>query len=176
MTISTACFLGSIRSRATICICSGDAACRPNDQAARRFHFAYTPKEMASTMKDIILSMPQFYLHLVLVAALLIAALCTRKTAPSVRDPRATELTTGWGVGDAPVVTRCNLDWPPLRSSAWPPQRDCRLFRDLEATLAASCTAKFEQAIQAIRIGSPVVQSRQDHPDIAHQRPDERSL
>jgi len=106
-------------------------------------------------MIDFILSMPQFYLCLVLVAALLIVALCTRETAPSVREPRATDLTTGWGVGNAPVVARCNLDWPPLWSSAWPPQRDCRLFPDLEATLAASYAAQFEQAIQAIRIGPP---------------------
>jgi hypothetical protein len=106
-------------------------------------------------MKDIILSMPEFCLYLVFVVTLLITALWTRETGPPVGEPRATALTTGRGVGDAPVAARCNRDRAPLRSSALPPQRDRRPFRDLQATLSASYAAKLEQAIRTIRVGPP---------------------
>jgi hypothetical protein len=106
-------------------------------------------------MKDIILSMPEVYLYLVFVVVLLIRALWTREIDPPVGEPRATALTTGRGVGDAPVAARCNLDRAPLRSSDLPPQRDRRPFRDLQATLSASYAAKWEQAIRTIRIGAP---------------------
>jgi hypothetical protein len=103
------------------------------------------------------LSMPEVYLsiNLVLVVVLLIAALWTRQTGPPVGEPRATALMTGRGVADAPAAARCNLDRNSLRSSAWQPQRDRRPFRDLEATLSASYTAKLEQAIRTIRVGRP---------------------
>jgi hypothetical protein len=106
-------------------------------------------------MKDIILSMPAFYLSMVFVVTLLITVLWARQTGPSDGEPRGTAPTTGWGVGDAPVAARCNLDRARLRRSAWQPQRDRRPFRDLEATLSASYAAKLEQAIRTIRVGPP---------------------
>jgi hypothetical protein len=101
--------------------------------------------------------MPELYLsiNLVIVVALLITALWTRETDPPVGGPRATALTTGRGVADAPEPVRCYLDRNPLRSSARQAQRDRRPFRDLEAALSANYTAKLEQAIRTIRVGPP---------------------
>jgi hypothetical protein len=107
-------------------------------------------------MKDIILSMPEFYLYLVTVVALLITALWTQKTGSSVGEPRATVRTAGRNIGDARVAARRNHDRAPLWSSALPLHRDCRPFRDLQATLSASYAAKLEQVIRTIRAGSPL--------------------
>jgi hypothetical protein len=106
-------------------------------------------------MKYIIHSMPELYLYVMFVVALLITALWRRETDSPVGEPRATALPTGRGVCDALVVARCNLDLAPLRSSTLPPQRDRRPFRDIEATLSASYAAKLEQAIQTIRVDPP---------------------
>jgi hypothetical protein len=106
-------------------------------------------------MMDILLSMPELYLYLVVVVALLITALWTRETGPPAGESRATALTTGRGVGDAPVAARCNPDRAPLRSSALQHPRDRRPFRDLQATLSASYAAKLEQAIRTLRVGPP---------------------
>jgi hypothetical protein len=103
-------------------------------------------------MKDILLSMPEFYLYLVFVVALLIAALWTRETGPPVGEPPAAALTTGWGVADAPVAARCNLARAPFPLQL---RRDCRPFQDLQATLSASYAAKLEQAFRTIRLGPP---------------------
>jgi hypothetical protein len=112
-------------------------------------------KAIEINMKDIILSMPVFYLYLLFVVVLLITALWTRQTGPLLGESRVTVLTTERDVGDAPVTTRCNLDWAPLRSFAWFHQRDHRSFHDLQATLSASYAAKWEQAIRTIRVGAP---------------------
>jgi hypothetical protein len=103
-------------------------------------------------MKDIIHSMPELYLYLVCVVVVFITALWRRQTGPPVGEPRATALTTGRGVGDAPVVARYNLDRDSARSSALPPQRDRWPFLDLQATLSASYAARLEQAIRTIRV------------------------
>jgi hypothetical protein len=110
-------------------------------------------------MTDILLSMPEFYLYLVFVMVLLMTALWARETGPPVGEPRATAPTTGRAVGDAPAAARCNLDRAPLRSSALPPQRDRRPFRDLEAALSANYAARLEQAVRTIR-GSPPAGAR----------------
>ena len=81
-----------------------------------------------------------------------ITALWRRQTGPLVSKPRATALTTGRGVGDAPLAARYNLDRTSLRSSAMPPQRDRQPFRDLQAALTASYAARLEQAIRTIRV------------------------
>src|SRR5262249_42993346 len=47
------------------------------------------PHHPGSDMKHIILSLPAFYAYLAFVVALLIAALCSRKTDPPVDTPRA---------------------------------------------------------------------------------------
>jgi hypothetical protein len=106
-------------------------------------------------MLDIILSKPAFYLYLAVVGALLIRALWPREADPPVGEPRATARTTGRGVGEAWVAARCNLDRAPLWSSALPPRRDRRPFRDLQATLSARYAARLEQAIRTIRVGPP---------------------
>jgi hypothetical protein len=106
-------------------------------------------------MYDIILTIPVFYLYLVMVVVMLIMALRTRETGPPVGEPRATALRTGRGVADAPLAARCHVDRSPLRSSAWQPRRDPRAFPDLQATLSASYAAKWEQAIRTIRVGPP---------------------
>jgi hypothetical protein len=108
-------------------------------------------------MKDMIFSMPEVYLsiNLVIVMVLLLMTLWEQQTDPPVRKPRATALMTGRGVADGASATRCNIDLNPLRSSAWQPQRDRRRFRDLEAALSASYSAKLEQAIQTIRVSPP---------------------
>jgi len=106
-------------------------------------------------MKDIILSMPEFYLYLVSVVALLITALWTQTTGSSVGEPRAAAVTAGRSIGDARVAARCSHDRAPLWSSALPLQRDHRPFRDLHATISASYAAKLEQVIRTIRVDSP---------------------
>jgi hypothetical protein len=108
-------------------------------------------------MKDISLSIPAFYLsmNLVIVGVLFIASLWIRETDLGVREPHGTALPIGRGVADAPVAAGCNRDRAPWRSSAWPPQRDRRPFRDLQTTLSASYSARVERAIQTIRIGEP---------------------
>jgi hypothetical protein len=106
-------------------------------------------------MKDILLSMPEFYLYLVFVVTLLIVAVGTRQTDPPVDEPRPAALTSGRGVAEALVAGRGNLDRPHWRDSAWPTQRDRRLFRDLETTLSANYAARLEQAIRTIRVGPP---------------------
>jgi hypothetical protein len=124
-------------------------------------------------------SLTETYLsiNLVIVVVLLITTLWTSQTGPPVGEPRATQmaarkalcgviqtdspageprataLTTERGVGDAPVAACCNLDRVPLRSFAWPPQRDRRPFRDLQATLCARYAAQWEQAIRTIGVG-----------------------
>jgi hypothetical protein len=104
-------------------------------------------------MWDTILSMPAFYFYLMFVVAWLITALWTSETNPPVGEPGATALTTERGVTKASVAAGCNLDRAPFRISALPPQRDCRPFRNLQATLSASYAARLEQAIRTIRIG-----------------------
>jgi hypothetical protein len=106
-------------------------------------------------MLDVILSKPAFYLYLVVVGTLLIRALWPRETDPPAGKPRTTALTTGRGVADAPVAARGDLDRAPLWSSAWPPRRDQRPFRDLQATLSARYAARLEQAIRTIRARPP---------------------
>jgi hypothetical protein len=86
-------------------------------------------------MKDIILSMPEFYLYLVFVVPLLITALWRRETGSPVGEPRAAAA---------------------LWSSALPLQHDRRPFRDLQATLSASYAARLEQVIRTIRVDSPL--------------------
>ena len=106
-------------------------------------------------MKDIILSMPVVYLYLAFVAVLLLTAIWTRETGPPIGEPRATVLTTGQDVGDAPVAARCHLDRATFRRSALQPQHDRQRFRDLQATLSARYGAMLEQAIRTIRAGPP---------------------
>jgi hypothetical protein len=108
-------------------------------------------------MKDISLLIPAFYLsmNLAIVVVLSIASLWIRETDQDVIEPQGKALPTGRGVGDASVAAGGNRDRAPWRSSTWQPQRDCPLFRDLQATLSASYAAEVERAILTIRIGAP---------------------
>jgi hypothetical protein len=115
-------------------------------------------------MKDILLSMPEFYLYLTVVGTLLIVALWTRQTDTSVGEPRDTAQTTGKGGGDAQVAGGRNPDRAPWRTSSWHPQAHRRLFRDLEATLPARYAARLEQAIRTIRVGPPAGGRPTDQP------------
>jgi hypothetical protein len=111
-------------------------------------------------MTDILLSMPAFYLYLVYVVALLIAALRSREPGSPVGEPRTTALTTGRSVGVAPVPACCNLDRAPLPGSVLRPPDNCRPFQDLQATLSANYAARLEQALRTIRVGPPAEASR----------------
>jgi hypothetical protein len=123
--------------------------------AAPSFYSPRHPREIESDMMDILLSMPMFYLYLAFVVTLLIVAVRTRQTDRPGVEPRAAALTTGRSVAEAVVAGRRNLDRP-WRDSAWPPQRDRRLFRDLEASLSACYAVRLERAIRTIRVGPPV--------------------
>ena len=105
-------------------------------------------------MKDILLSMPEVYLYRALVVTSLIAALWTHEPLSAVGTPGRRSLRTGWDAGDDLVAARCNLDRAPLPGPDWQPQGDRRPFRDLQAALSASYTARVERAIQTIRIGA----------------------
>jgi hypothetical protein len=105
-------------------------------------------------MKDILLSIPGVYLYLALVVTFLIAALWPRAPLSAVGTPGRRALPTGWDAGGDLVAAGCNLDRAPVPGPAWQPQRDRRHFRDLQAALSASYTARMERAIQTIRIGA----------------------
>jgi len=106
-------------------------------------------------MKDIFLSIPGVYVYLALVVTFLIAALWPRESLSAVGTPGRRVLRTGWDAGDDAVAAWRNIDRAPLPGFAWQPQRDRRHFRDLQAALSASYTARVERAIQTIRIGGP---------------------
>ena len=93
-------------------------------------------------------------IHLAIVVALLIRALRIRETDPPVGQPCGTARPAEEGAG-SPVAARCRHDRAPLPNSALELPPDRRPFHDLQATLSASYTARLEQAIRTIQVGTP---------------------
>ena len=106
-------------------------------------------------MKNIILSMPEFYLYVVFVVLALIAALWQRPTRLSVGEPRATAPTTGRASPTRWWRHVATATGPPGGVPPWRPSATVRPFPDLEAALSASYAARLEQAVRTIRLGPP---------------------
>jgi hypothetical protein len=120
---------------------------------------------MEGEMKDIILSMPQCILYLVIVVVLFVTALWTRPTGRRSGASRGTAPMARRGAGDTPVAALWNPDREPSRSSALPRQLGRPPFPDLQATLSARYAARLEQAIRTIRVGR-LTGARPSHPGV----------
>jgi hypothetical protein len=113
-------------------------------------------------MMDIILSTPEVYFYLVIVAVLFVAALWTRPTDPRAAQPRATIP----AIGREPATPRwqhaATTTVPPGGVAARSPGADARPFSDFNAALSASDAGKLEKAVTTIRIGLPTGASPTD--------------
>jgi hypothetical protein len=105
---------------------------------------------MEIDMLSILLSMPEFYLYLAFLMTLLTTALWTGESDPPADEPRVRALKAR-GIADIRGAVRGSRDPAPLPSSALLPERERRPFRDLQATLLASCAVRSEQAQRTIR-------------------------